>query len=80
MNKQDIEKLASDAWEKVGGLSLYAGINDRDDAFHRIFAALVLEEAARHIAEMPLDHPGRADRTADQCADEIRTIAEGLKP
>ena len=42
------------------------------------FAALVraeaLEEAAKVCDDLVLEHPGRADKTADQCAAAIRGL------
>lgn len=70
MNKLDVERLARDVGEIAfanGKYTLQKGdVIMSPDGLQR-FAALVLDEAANHMSEWP-------------SAQEIRTIAEGLKP
>lgn len=89
MTPQEIEQLASEAWERTGSLSLYVGINDRDDAFHRHFAAMVLERAAQNHDEAAAGWgqiaKNRTDwmydckqMAAEQLANDLRNMAKGL--
>jgi len=47
-----------------------------DDSALQTFAEKVREQCAQVCNNLTLDYPGRADLTADQCAEDIRNLKE----
>lgn len=76
----DIEKLIRDS-EACASHDVFNKVCyvDFDRKGLCAFAALVVEEVAKHVDAMTLAHPGRADLTATQAVGEIRALAKNLK-
>jgi hypothetical protein len=71
MNRDDIIRMAEEAGVHEGGGANWVEGN-RWELFANLVAAAEREACAKVCDELVLEHPGRADLTAKQCAFNIR--------
>ena len=80
MNREDIIRMAREAQEvplDQSDTDLWGLFTEQLEHFAALVAAAERKACARVCDDLVLAHPGRADLTADQCAQAIR--ARGSK-
>ena len=72
MTRDDIIRMAREAHMQPYPLDTYAGHIVNLERFAALVAAAEREECAKVCENLVIEHPGRADLTAQQCAFTIR--------
>jgi hypothetical protein len=72
MNREDIIRMGREALNQRVDYTVWTLSTPHLEEFARLVAAAEREACAKVCDELVLEHPGRADLTAKQCAAAIR--------